>query len=130
MASRNESLKELLLSMHSDGIEFDKGDERTIWRKIFLSGIFQAPIPPQYWVIDALDECTDFVSFFGPMLAKLDNSIPIHIFITSRPTAILQQQFYGLGTGRVVCEQISAADTLHDVRIFVEEKSMLLDVEP
>ncbi|KAG5301908.1 NACHT and WD domain-containing protein [Histoplasma ohiense] len=130
MASRNESLKELLLSMHSDGIEFDKGDERTIWRKIFLSGIFQAPIPPQYWVIDALDECTDFVSFFGPMLAKLDNSIPIHILITSRPTAILQQQFYGLGTGRVVCEQISAADTLHDVRIFVEEKSMLLDVEP
>ncbi|EER44929.1 NACHT and WD40 domain-containing protein [Histoplasma capsulatum H143] len=130
MASRNESLKELLLSMHSDGIEFDKGDERTIWRKIFLSGIFQAPIPPQYWVIDALDECTDFVSFFGPMLAKLDNSIPIHILITSRPTAILQQQFYSLGTGRVVCEQISAADTLHDVRIFVEEKSMLLDVEP
>ncbi|OJD13314.1 hypothetical protein AJ78_06218 [Emergomyces pasteurianus Ep9510] len=130
MASRNEQMKDMLLAMHSDGIDFDNGDERTIWRKIFLSGIFQENLSPQYWVIDALDECADFVSFFGPMLAKLDTSLPLRILITSRATPELQRQFSSLGAERFFCEQISAADTLHDVRMFVEEKSMLLEVEP
>ncbi|PGH31899.1 hypothetical protein GX50_05334 [[Emmonsia] crescens] len=130
MASRNEGVKDMLLAMHADGVEFDKGDERTIWRKIFLSGIFQENFSAQYWVIDALDECADFVSFFGPMLAKLDSSLPLRILITSRATTGLQKQFSSLGTEYFFSEQISAADTLHDVRMYVEEKSMLLEVDP
>ncbi|PGG97951.1 hypothetical protein GX51_07064 [Blastomyces parvus] len=129
MASRNETVRDMLLGMHSDGVEFDKGDERTIWKKVFVSGIFQTIISPQYWIIDALDECADFTSFFGPMLAKLDDSLPIRILITSRTTAGLQKQFSSLGTERLFCEQISAADTLHDIRVFVEDQSMLLEVD-
>ncbi|EEQ86183.2 WD domain-containing protein [Blastomyces dermatitidis ER-3] len=129
MASRNERVKDMLLGMHSDGVEFDKGDERTIWRKVFLSGVFQTTISPQYWIIDALDECADFASFFGLMLAKLDDSLPLRILITSRTTAGLQRQFSSLGSERLFCEQISAADTLHDIRVFVDDQSMLLEVD-
>ncbi|KAL2382043.1 hypothetical protein RJZ90_003555 [Blastomyces dermatitidis] len=129
MASRNERVKDMLLGMYSDGVEFDKGDERTIWRKVFLSGVFQTTISPQYWIIDALDECADFASFFGLMLAKLDDSLPLRILITSRTTAGLQRQFSSLGSERLFCEQISAADTLHDIRVFVDDQSMLLEVD-
>ncbi|KLJ12361.1 hypothetical protein EMPG_09526 [Blastomyces silverae] len=129
MARRNERVKDMLLGMHSDGVEFDKGDERTIWKKVFVSGVFQTAISPQYWIIDALDECADFASFFGPMLAKLDDSLPLRILITSRTTPCLQKQFSSLGTERLFCQQISAADTLHDIRVFVDDQSMLLEVD-
>ena len=119
----------MLLEMQKDDIKFDNDNERTIWRKLFLSGIFQTEFPRHYWVIDALGECADFTSLFDPMLAKLDDSIPLRILITSRETSELEKHFFSLGTHRFHPERISIADTLPDIKLLVEAKAKFLVVK-
>ncbi|KAK2808480.1 hypothetical protein FQN50_004688 [Emmonsiellopsis sp. PD_5] len=126
MARNNMQALDLLLQMESDGMGFDHGDERTIWMQIFMSGLFQAGFSNHYWIIDALDECVDFVSFFVPMLAKLDKTIPLRVLITSRTSAELQKQFSNLGVERFLSQRISAEDTLPDIKLLLEGKSHLL----
>lgn len=123
MACTNTQVRETLLEMQKEGIKLDNDNERTIWRKLFLCGIFQRKLARHYWVIDALDECLTFASLFDPMLAKLDDSIPLRILITSRETPELGKQFLSLGTVRVQHERISTADTLPDIKLLVEAKS-------
>src|SRR5438034_8291284 len=40
MACTNVQVRETLLEMQKDDMQFDNDNERTIWRKLFLSGIF------------------------------------------------------------------------------------------
>ena len=72
-------------------------------------------------MIDALDECivTDKKSFdnFFSMLAKIDSSIPLKIFISSRTSADLERLF---STLPVLNIQISSDDTTQDIKMFVE----------
>ena len=64
VALSNPGVRRLLYSMHKDNIQFDKDDERAIWRKLFAGGIFKSETQrPQYWVIDALDECVNATKF-------------------------------------------------------------------
>lgn len=123
MACSNAQVRETILEMQKDGIKLDNDNERHIWRTLFLCGIFQTQISRHYWVIDALDECMNFVSFFDPVLAKLDESIPLRIMITSRETPELERNFFNLGTHRVQHERISTADTLPDIKLLVEAKA-------
>ena len=123
MACTNTQVRDTLLELQKDGMRFDKDNERTIWHALFLRGIFQTAIPEQYWVIDALDECTNYVSFFDSMLAKLDQSIPLRVLITSRETPKLANHFSSLGTHRFQHEKISTADTLPDIKLLVEAKA-------
>jgi WD40 repeat protein len=129
MACTNVQVRETLLEMQKDDIEFNNDNERTLWRKLFLSGIFQTEFPRHYWVIDALDECEDFTSLFDLMLAKLDKSIPLRILITSRETSELEKRFSNLDTHLFQSERISAEDTLPDIRLLVEAKVKSLFVE-
>ena len=129
MACTNAQVRETLLEMQMDDIQFDSDNERSIWRKLFLSGIFQTEFPRHYWVIDALDECVNFSSLFDPMLAKLDESIPLRILITSRETSELERHFFSLGTPRCQSESISTADTLPDIKLLVEAKTRSLIVK-
>jgi len=129
MACTNGPVRETLLEMQKDEIKFDNDNERTIWRKLFVSGIFQTEFPRHYWVIDALDECVNFTFLFEPMLAKLGESIPLRILITSRDTSALEKHFSGLGAHRCRSERISAADTLPDLRLLVEAKAQSLVVK-
>jgi WD40 repeat protein len=129
MACTNVQVRETLLEMQKDDITFDNDNERTIWRKLFLSGIFQTEFPRHYWVIDALDECVNFASLFDPILAKLDGSIPLRILITSRETSELEKHFFSLGTHRFQSERISTADTLPDIKLLVEAKAKSLVVK-
>lgn len=128
MACTNTQVRETLLELQKDGIKLDIDNERTIWRTLFLCGIFKTKLPRHYWVIDALDECVNFSSLFDPMLAKLDDSIQLRVLITSRETHKLEKQFSSLGTYRVQHERISAADTLPDIKLLVETnaKSVML----
>jgi WD40 repeat protein len=128
MACTNVQVRETLLEMQRDDIKFDNDNERTIWRKLFLSGIFQTKFPRHYWVIDALDECVNFTFLFDLMLSKLDESIPLRILITSRETSELQKHFFSLGAHRSQFERISAADTLPDIKLLVEAKARSLVV--
>ena len=123
MASTNTHVREALLEMQKDGVKFDNENERTVWRTVFSCGIFRTRFPKHYWVIDALDECTNSASFFEPILAKLDQSLPLRILITSRESPKLEKHFLGLGAHRVQYETISAADTLPDIKLLVEAKA-------
>ena len=129
MACTNVQVRETLLEMQKNEIKFDNDNERTIWRKLFLSGIFQTEFPRHYWVIDALDECVNCASLFDLMLAKLDESIPLRILITSRETPELEKHFFSLSTRRFQSERISAADTLPDIKLLVEAKARSLVVK-
>ena len=123
MAFTNTQVRETLLEMQKDGVKLDNENERTIWRTLFSCGIFRTKFPKHYWVIDALDECTDSASLFDPILAKLDQSLPLRILITSRESPKLEKHFLGLGAHRVQYETISAADTLPDIKLLVEAKA-------
>ena len=129
MAFTNVQVRETLLEMQKDDIKFDNDKERTMWRKLFVSGIFRKGFPKHYWAIDALDECVDFASFFDSMLAKLDKSIPLRIWITSRETSELEKHFSNHSTHRFQSESISTADTLPDVKLLVEAKAKSLVVK-
>lgn len=123
MACTNNQVREALLEMQKYGLNFDNSNERTVWRRLFLNCIFQTKFPRHYWVIDGLDECMDFGPLLDSMLAKLDESIPLRILITSRETPELEKHFSNLGAQRVQCERISTADTLPDIKLLVETKA-------
>ena len=58
-------------------------DYRTLWRKFYLDGLLKLKsVKPQYWVIDALDECRN--PEIVPWLIKAAETGVIKIFVTSR----------------------------------------------
>ena len=72
-------------------------------------------------MIDALDECVaaekrGFDHFFS-MLAKIDISIPLKIFVSSRASVDIERLFTPLSFVNV---QISVEDSTQDIRTFVE----------
>ena len=96
MASANTQVREKLVSLMDRDIRFDKDDERIIRRKIFGLGVFRAELrTQQYWVIDALDECTNTASFFQ-LITKIEENLPIQILITSRKTPEIAAHFQDL----------------------------------
>ncbi|MCJ1385500.1 hypothetical protein MMC17_008623 [Xylographa soralifera] len=123
MACTKVEVREILLEMQKDDITFDNDNERTIWRKLFLSGIFQTNFSTHYWVVDALDECVDFASLFDLVLTKLDVSIPLRILIISRETFELKKYFSSLGPHRFQSQRISTADTLPDIKLLVDVRA-------
>jgi WD40 repeat protein len=129
MACTNAQVRDTLLEMQQNDIRFDKDNERTIWRKLFLSGIFETEFPRHYWVIDALDECVNTSALFDLMLPKLDGSTPLRILITSRETSELEKSFMTLGTHRFQSERISTANTFPDIKLLVEAKAKTLVVK-
>ncbi|KAI7971458.1 hypothetical protein EIK77_003514 [Talaromyces pinophilus] len=114
--------------MQNDGVTLDGNDERAIWRKLLLSGIFQK-LHGHYWVVDGLDECSNVSYFFSTILAKLDKSIPLRILVTSRDTLEIQKSFCSLGVNTFRSEAVSVADTLPDIKALVEAKANSLIVK-
>ncbi|MCJ1405745.1 hypothetical protein MMC11_008975 [Xylographa trunciseda] len=129
MACTKVEVREILLEMQKDEVTFDNDNEHTIWRKLFISGIFQTKFPTHYWVIDALDECVNLALFFDLMLTKLDASIPLRILIMSRETSDLEKCFSSLGPHRFQSERITTADTLPDIKLLVDARANSLLVK-
>lgn len=129
MACRNLSIREKLLQMQRDGIKFDKDNERTVWRKLFLSGIFQTQFSPHYWIIDALDECVNSGALFDLILNNLGANTPLRILVTSRMTGDLENSFRSLGAHRYQLEQISIMDTLPDIKLLITSKAKIFNVK-
>ena len=81
MALLDDSVLEKILSMSRDGVKWDE-DEKSIWRKLFVSGIFKVgPLSHHRWIIDGLDECARFTNLFH-FLQKFPTGL--RIFVTSR----------------------------------------------
>lgn len=99
--------------------QLNKTDYRTIWRKLFLDGILKVKFKrPQYWVIDALDECKAD-SELVPLLLKVTELSPIRILLTSRTRFESHKQMIRPKTD-VVTEEIRAEDTMSDISLYLE----------
>ncbi|KAA8647158.1 hypothetical protein EYZ11_003853 [Aspergillus tanneri] len=129
MACKDSHVQQAILEMQKNDIKLDSTDERIIWRKLFLSGIFQAKLEKHYWVIDALDESANIASFFDTVLAKLDLSIPLRILVTSRERAEIGKHLSGLDSHAFQSEKISTSDTLNDIKLLVEARARSLMVK-
>ncbi|KAH1986511.1 hypothetical protein KXW88_007402 [Aspergillus fumigatus] len=129
MACVNTEIRQLLLEMRERGVKLDGDDDRILWRRLFISGIFKTNFQRHYWVIDALDECADLVSFFEIVLTRLDRSVPLRILVTSRQTSEIERRIALLGYDQVRVELISRADTKDDIESLVRRRANALIVK-
>ncbi|KAI9773277.1 MAG: hypothetical protein M1835_006168 [Candelina submexicana] len=96
-----------------------KADYRTLWRKLFMEGIIRMKFArPQYWVIDALDECRSHAELV-PLLLKVVEVCNIRVLLTSRDRFESYRQV-GLSKAKVVAQEISADDTRSDITLYLE----------
>ncbi|KAI0471723.1 hypothetical protein GGR56DRAFT_87384 [Xylariaceae sp. FL0804] len=119
MAEMHTGIRRELLSMIDEEEVFNKDDERSVWRSLFTSRILRKEFPqPIYWVTDALDECSDYLSFFR-IISEMDGSAPIRVFATSRPLPLVERHA-GPDKRPFVTESITKETTQHDIRLFLE----------
>lgn len=123
MACSDFTVRQKLLEMQRDNVKFDRDNERTVWRKLFLSGIFKTTFSNYYWIIDALDECANPLALFDVMLDNLESSVPLRVLITSRITGDIEESFKSLNPRRYHLQQVSTSDTLPDIKLLVESKA-------
>ena len=127
LALSNGRVQKEILSMQADDIRFDRDNEASVWRVLFLSGVFRANIAePVYWIMDALDECQNPEALF-PLLSKLTNRLSLHVLITGRKTSDLATLFSSLKPPSLV-EEISPLDTLNDIKHYVQTNRSLVQV--
>jgi WD40 repeat protein len=75
-------IRELISDSKDTGI--DRLDPNPVWRKVFLSSILKVRLNrPQFWVIDAMDECKGSADMIG-FLARIQEQWPVSILVTSR----------------------------------------------
>lgn len=128
MALSNVEVRTKLLTLHADGVSFEKNDEKAIWRKLFLDGVFQArSTQTLYWVIDALDECSKVHSLFS-FIANTECHTPPRIFITGRKTQEIERAVGQLGQSLAHVE-MQVSDTVNDIKLFIGDRMDRLPVE-
>jgi WD40 repeat protein len=119
MSSTYSEVFDFLLKTCKKDPQLAKADYRTIWRKIFLEGIFKLALSrPVYWIIDALDECKND-SELVPLLVKAAEIASIRIFLTSRN----RFESYGQPTPRslkIVSETVPPESTKADIRLYLK----------
>jgi NACHT domain len=119
IAQSDDAVLQRVLEFGQDTSSWEHWDERTIWRKLFIGCIFEKTSQlPQFWVIDALDECQK-VPLFLTLIAKIPSYL--RIILTSRNSPEIEQ---GLATLGPLAEryQVRAEDTTVDLSIFVNSK--------
>lgn len=119
MAFIHPEVSRTVLEICEKDEQLSKMDYRTIWRKLFLDGILRVKFKrPQYWVIDALDECIAD-SELVPLLLKVTELSHIRILVTSRNRFESHRQMIQPKT-EVVSEEIRAEDTMSDISLYLE----------
>ncbi|KAI8947803.1 hypothetical protein F4801DRAFT_559336 [Xylaria longipes] len=95
MAEASLEIRQSFLAMINGGSVVNCHDYTMIWNTLFLGCVFKTQfIQPQYWVIDALDECPrDSLVSLVQMLARVNRNTPLKIFLSSRPESRVQQIF-------------------------------------
>ncbi|CAG8961443.1 hypothetical protein HYFRA_00013893 [Hymenoscyphus fraxineus] len=126
IATMNFNAREEVLALQQNDVRLDRDEPRALWRKLFVGGVLRTSFQrTQYWVIDALDECSN-QSLLFPLLAKLDAGVPLRIFITSRSTPAIQKGFSSLRN--VVEESASPENTIGDIELYVKKKVGELEI--
>ncbi|KAF3074935.1 hypothetical protein CFAM422_002649 [Trichoderma lentiforme] len=125
MALNDTVVRRRIFKLQDNSVSWQLQDEKSIWRKLFVDGIFQVQFKsPHYWLIDGLDECSAAPAFF-----KLASQIPdaIRIFVTSRNTPETERGISSLGS-RVVTHPLSISDTAADIQAVIRTGLELLSL--
>ncbi|KAI1424639.1 WD40-repeat-containing domain protein [Xylaria sp. FL1777] len=128
MAKVNPDIRDALFQLSQLGQPADTRNLRSIWHIVFTGCVFHTNFHRQhFWVIDALDEVTESapLDVLFSLLSKIDSSMPLKVFITSRPSHVLDNLFVQLPT---ITELITPDDSVGDIRLFVESWSENLPV--
>lgn len=126
MAIQDSQATEKLLQLGGEGVTWDMTDELSVWRRLFINGIFKiSTISQHFWIIDGVDECANFNSLFTK---KILVTLPrgLRFFATSRHLEEIGRGLSSLGS-RVSLQSLSETDTLGDMRLFVTSRLRELD---
>jgi hypothetical protein len=124
MAESNFQIRHTFLAMMEEGETIDShSDHVMVWNNIFLGRIFKMALSqPQYWVIDALDECPSrLLATLMSMFSRIEATVPLRIFITSRPNGHVERL---LNQERIMRVEMHTgqADSLRDIDAFVRSR--------
>ncbi len=119
MALVHPIIRQRLLAIMEDGVRLDKDNELTVWRKVFLSGIFEVCLDrPHFWVIDALDECNSQNNLLA-MLKKVSAGFPLRIFMTSRRTVDMDRSLSQV-RNLIHADEMTVKDTHDDIKLYLQ----------
>ncbi|SPQ25705.1 80cd6532-9d7f-4fa3-bb68-de2949bee57c [Thermothielavioides terrestris] len=122
MAMQDSAVMVALLQLARDDLSWDKSDESSVWRRLFTNCIFKLPSTGKhFWVIDGLDECSNFGAVFTKRLLA---SLPQHLrlFGTSRNLEEIERGLTSLGASRASVQVLSDTDTIEDMRLFLSTR--------
>ncbi|KAK8022596.1 hypothetical protein PG993_013363 [Apiospora rasikravindrae] len=130
MAVSNSAVRKALMESYMEGSSFDMDDARTIWNKIFRKAILDAPVrTPQYWVIDALDECLKYHELFT-MIRGINPKFPLRIFVTSRKIEdmqIIERQLEPCAS--ITSFEIPAQESGKDIEHYIQTRVKTLPID-
>ncbi|MDI1492486.1 MAG: hypothetical protein OHK93_003700 [Ramalina farinacea] len=119
IAMNSEEMIDIVLDVFGGDDRLCKADHRIIWRKVFLDAILKVKMKEcHYWVIDALDECTNEAGIVA-LLTKLVEVSPIRILVTSRNQ--IENCFGSAFPQRKIhMEQVLEADSKSDIALYLK----------
>ena len=128
MASFHATIRDALTKRCLDDENLNKCDERSLWQNLFVSIIFTTKLShTQYWIIDALDECTNQSTLF-PLLAKIPADFPLRILMSSCPSAAIERMFMKERIPTSI-DKIERETSLGDIEMLLEARSHYLPVK-
>ncbi|KAF6821886.1 hypothetical protein CPLU01_12334 [Colletotrichum plurivorum] len=124
MADSNFEVRHALLSMVEDDINIKHDDHHMLWTSLFIERIFKFEhTRPQFWIMDAIDECSKGLQALVSMLSNIDCRFPARILLTSRPggqvgrnLALERTRFAEIVTGE--------EGSLEDIELFVKARCL------
>ncbi|KAL9603105.1 MAG: hypothetical protein Q9179_002320 [Wetmoreana sp. 5 TL-2023] len=119
MAHRHAEVLQTVLDIFQRDDQLSKADYRTIWRKLFVEGILRIKFAqPQYWVIDALDECSNDTELI-PLLLKVIESRSVRILLTSRNRLETYRRSQHPRI-KIIAEEILFENTQSDIALYLD----------
>lgn len=123
MAETSIEIRRAIVSMADEGVPINKDDHHLLLTKLFKERILKANhVGPQYWVIDAVDECSNkTMPALISMLSNLDFNIPIRVFMTSRPGGEVGKHMSAAQPSMSFLEMTTGEDgSLKDIELFLQ----------
>lgn len=126
MAETNPQIRQDLLTIIKGGSIVNYQDYTTIWNIVFLGCVFKTQfLQPQYWVIDALDECPrDSLISLVYMLSRVNQKIPLKIFVSSRPERKVREIFEQENV-QYISFQTGREESLQDIGAYLRSRPKL-----
>ncbi|KAF2261549.1 hypothetical protein CC78DRAFT_347471 [Lojkania enalia] len=127
MAMLHPAILEIALDVATNWQDttINKVDHVPVWRRLFLSGALKTRLSrPQYWIIDAIDECKGGAELMA-LLAKIQEIWPLCFLVTARDPI---DKYASSVNPRVeiISEAIEEDDANRDIGLFLKANQDLL----